>query len=166
MSDPAEYSQFTMEIQNNKRLMHEKGITVMRNHWVDSFENGKLTLFHLYRHGWALTEPENGKMPRREGTDVVVLDVDAVILVTSRVPNHDLYQELKQRKSEWEENGIEAIYRVGDCHAPRQISDAVFDGHRLAREFDSPNPQYPLPWIRERQLWGSETVPTIQDREI
>jgi dimethylamine/trimethylamine dehydrogenase len=164
MSDPAEYSQFTMEVQNNKRMMHEKGIAVMRNHWVDSYENGKLTLFHLYRHGWALTDPENGKMPRREGTDVVVLDADAVILVTSRVPIQDLFVELKRRRSEWAAHDLQAVYRVGDCQAPRQISDAVFDGHRLAREFDSEHPQYPLPWIRERQLWGAETVPALGDR--
>ncbi|HYH22000.1 MAG TPA: FAD-dependent oxidoreductase [Azospirillum sp.] len=163
MSDPAEYSQFTMEIQNNKRLMHEKGITVMRNHWADSYEGGKLTLFHLYRHGWALLEPENGKLPRRESTDVVVLDCDALVLVTAREPVQDLYVELKQRRAEWEGNGLQAVYRVGDCHAPRQISNAIFDGHRLAREFDSPNPQYPLPWIRERQLWGADTVPVLGD---
>ena len=163
MSDPAEYSQFTMEVMNNKRMMHEKGIKVFRNHWVDSYKDGKLTIFHLYRHGWALTEPENGKMPRRESTDVVVLDADAVILVTSRVPNHELFHELKARRGEWASNDIQAIYRVGDCVAPRQISDAIFDGHRLAREFDSPHPQYPLPWIRERQLWGAETVPALGD---
>ena len=163
MSDPAEYSQFTMEIQNNKRMMHEKGITVMRNHWADTYENGKLTLFHLYRHGWALTEPENGKMPRRVSSDIVVLDCDAIILVTAREPIQDLYVELRNRKGEWEANGLQAVYRIGDCHAPRQISNVIFDGHRLAREFDSENPQYPKPWIRERQLWGAETVPVLGD---
>ncbi|MNF62907.1 Trimethylamine dehydrogenase [compost metagenome] len=163
MSDPAEYSQFTMEVQNNKRMMHEKGINVLRNHWVESYENGKLTVFHLYRHGWALTEPEVGKMPRRESTDVTVLDADAVILVTSREPIQELFVELKRRRDEWERNDVQAVYRVGDCHAPRQISNAIFDGHRLAREFDSPNPQYPQPWIRERQLWGADTVPVLGD---
>jgi dimethylamine/trimethylamine dehydrogenase len=163
MSDPSEYAQFSMEIQNNKRMMHEKGITVMRNHWVESFKDGKLTLFHLYRHGWALVEPENGKMPRRESTDVVVIDADAVILVTSRVPNQELYVAVKGRRGEWAANGLQAVYRIGDCHAPRQISDVTFSGHRLAREFDSPHPQYPLPWIRERQLWGAPTIPALGD---
>jgi dimethylamine/trimethylamine dehydrogenase len=163
MSDPAEYSQFTLEVQNNKRMMHEKGITVMRNHWVESFENGKLTLFHLYRHGWALVDPENGKMPRRESTDTVVVDADAVILVTSRLPNHELFMELKRRRGEWAGNGLQAVYCIGDCQAPRQISDVTFSGHRLAREFDSPHPQYPLPWIRERQLWGAQTIPALGD---
>ena len=163
MSDPAEYSQFTLEVQNNKRMMHEKGIKVLRNHWVESYADGKLTLFHLYRHGWALTEPEAGHLPRREGTDTLVLDCDALVLVTSRVPNSDLFAELKRRKAEWAENDIQDIFRVGDCYTPRQITNAIFDGHRLAREFDSPHPQYPLPWIRERQLWGAETIPALGD---
>jgi len=163
MSDPAEYSQFTMEVQNNKRMLHEKGVDILRNHWVESFQDGKLTLFYLYRHGSALNDPEKGKMPRNESTAVTVMDVDAVILVTSRVPNHELFAELKQRRGEWEANGVQGVYKVGDCNAPRQISDAVFDGHRLGREFDSPHPQYPLPWIRERQLWGAETVPALGD---
>jgi dimethylamine/trimethylamine dehydrogenase len=29
-------------------------------------------------------------------------------------------------------------------------ADAIFDGHRLAREIDSPNPAVPLPFRRER----------------
>jgi hypothetical protein len=33
--------------------------------------------------------------------------------------------------------------------------DAIFDGHRLAREIDSPDPAIPLPFIRERRLWGA-----------
>jgi len=34
--------------------------------------------------------------------------------------------------------------------APRIIAEAIFDGHRLAREIDSPNPALPLPYLRER----------------
>ena len=43
---------------------------------------------------------------------------------------------------------------IGDAAAPRMIADSIFDGHRLAREIDSPNPAMPLPFIRERRLWG------------
>ena len=51
-----------------------------------------------------------------------------------------------------EREGIEAVYRIGDCVAPRLIADAIFDGHRLAREIDSPDPARPLPYLRERPL--------------
>jgi hypothetical protein len=36
--------------------------------------------------------------------------------------------------------------------APRLIADVIFDGHRLAREIDSPNPEEPLPYKRERRV--------------
>ena len=37
------------------------------------------------------------------------------------------------------------------------LVDCIFDGHRLAREIDSENPAIPLPFIRERRLWGGTT---------
>jgi hypothetical protein len=49
--------------------------------------------------------------------------------------------------------GIEAMYRAGDCVAPRLLADVIFDGHRLAREIDSENPAVPLPYRRERMVW-------------
>jgi dimethylamine/trimethylamine dehydrogenase len=42
------------------------------------------------------------------------------------------------------------VYRIGDCVAPRLIADAIWDGHRLGREIDSPDPARPLPHLRER----------------
>jgi dimethylamine/trimethylamine dehydrogenase len=32
------------------------------------------------------------------------------------------------------------------------ISEAIFDGHRLAREIDAPDPARPLPFDRERGI--------------
>jgi dimethylamine/trimethylamine dehydrogenase len=34
------------------------------------------------------------------------------------------------------------------------LADVIFDGHRLAREFESDNPARPLPFIRERHIQG------------
>ena len=58
------------------------------------------------------------------------------------------------RPGRLEQEGIEAVYVIGDAAAPRMIVDSIFDGHRLAREIDSPHPEMPLPFIRERRLWG------------
>jgi dimethylamine/trimethylamine dehydrogenase len=73
---------------------------------------------------------------------------------------------LKARKAEWAPNEIQDVFRTGDCKAPAQLNQAMWDAHRLAREFDSPHPAYPLPWIRERQLWGAETVPKLGDPRV
>ena len=45
---------------------------------------------------------------------------------------------------------LPALYRIGDCVAPRLLAEAVFDGHRLAREIDAADPEVVLPYLRER----------------
>ena len=61
-----------------------------------------------------------------------------------------------------EANGVESVYMIGDAAAPRMIVDCIFDGHRLAREIDSADPAVPLPFIRERRLWGSTDNASFQ----
>jgi dimethylamine/trimethylamine dehydrogenase len=70
------------------------------------------------------------KKTRKDNEGEFDLDIDAVILVTSRHSDVGLWRELK------------------------------------AREFDSPHPAHPLPWIRERQLWGGRTVPMLGDPRV
>lgn len=79
----------------------------------------------------------------------------AVVLVTQRLADDTLYRELDSDRNRLKEAGIEVLYRIGDCLAPRQqVADAIFDGHRLAREIDSEEPMTPLPWILENRVLG------------
>ncbi|HEX4467308.1 MAG TPA: hypothetical protein VH025_08975, partial [Solirubrobacteraceae bacterium] len=73
----------------------------------------------------------------------------AAVLVTQRESIDGLYRELVADASRLEQEGIEAVYRIGDCMAPRMPADSIFEGHRLAREIDSPNPAVALPYLRE-----------------
>ena len=79
------------------------------------------------------------------------------MLCTARISDDELYRGLRSDKARLEAEGIEAVYVIGDAAAPRMIVDSVFDGHRLAREIDSPHPEMPLPFIRERRLWGDSS---------
>jgi len=165
-SDVSEYGVFTMESGNNKRMMFEKRIKSYCNHWVDRIEPGCVRLSYLYKFGPDLIGPSAGSVPRKDNGGEFDLPIDAVILVTSRHSDTRLWQELKARKAEWAANDIEDVFRIGDCKAPTQLNQALWDAHRLAREFDSPHPAYPLPWIRERQLWGGPTVPALGDPRV
>ncbi len=165
-SDVAEYGVFTMESANNKRMLFEKGIKTYCNHWVDGIEKGKVRLTYLYKFGPDLLGPSTGRVPRKDNAGEFDLEIDAVILVTARYSEDRLWRELKARHDEWQINGVQAIFRVGDCKAPAQLNQAMWDAHRLAREFDGPHPAYPLPWIRERQLWGGETIPKLGDARV
>ncbi|MEU2286802.1 FAD-dependent oxidoreductase [Streptomyces sp. NPDC013178] len=103
----------------------------------------------------------------RFGTDTATVEtqagsvevgVDTVVVVGQRVADSDLYRELQDRQAEWADAGVSGVYRIGDSLRPSFIADAVFSGHRLAREIDSANPAEPLPYIRERRLLNaSET---------
>ncbi len=81
-----------------------------------------------------------------------VIAVDGVVLVTQRVPVDDLHGELASDTARLAAAGITRLLRAGDCIAPRLLPDAVFDGHRLARELDEPRP---LPYRRERMVTRS-----------
>jgi dimethylamine/trimethylamine dehydrogenase len=79
---------------------------------------------------------------------------DEVVLVTARRSSDELYRELVGDSEALAQEGVQAVYRIGDCAAPRLLADAVFDGHRLGRELDSPHPARPLAYLRERAVWG------------
>ncbi len=65
-----------------------------------------------------------------------------------------LFRELEADPGALKREGIQGLYRIGDCVSPRLIADAIFDGHRLAREIDSADPAVPLPYIREYRVLG------------
>jgi dimethylamine/trimethylamine dehydrogenase len=74
---------------------------------------------------------------------------DGIVLVTQQVSQDTLYTELAGGPA-LAAAGISGLYRIGDAVAPRMISEAVFDGHRLAREIDAEDPAQPSPYRRER----------------
>jgi dimethylamine/trimethylamine dehydrogenase len=86
-------------------------------------------------------------------------ETDGVVLVTQQVSDDALYRGLVDDPSGLEAAGIEALYRIGDCVAPRMISEAIFDGHRLAREIDGPDPSVAMPFDRERSLPDVAALP-------
>ena len=92
-----------------------------------------------------------------------MLEADSVVLCTSRRSETGLWTALAVRRDEWAGQGIAGVYRAGDCLAPRYLADAIFDGHRLGREIDSPDPQRPRAFIRERRIWGGEVYPKLGD---
>jgi dimethylamine/trimethylamine dehydrogenase len=159
----APMSEFTLEKSNLHRMMHEKGIRQYTNHWAEAIEPGNITKIaahSIWRDGYQRSAgPKSGEIPRRAGDEVTWLECDTVILVTARVPNNALYGGLKSRREEWRDEGIEAVFQIGDCYAPRMLADVIFDGHRLAREFESDNPARPLPFIRERFIQGQPLPP-------
>lgn len=86
------------------------GIQVIPNTWVKSIEGGKVTLYNVYN---------SSAEEQRQ--------YDTVILTTMKYANNQLYRALKDR-------GLSELYLIGDAVAPRRITHAVHDGHRVARQ--------------------------------
>ena len=96
---------------------------------------------------------EPGRWTAKASSEAVPSSADAVVLVTQRLSDDGLYRELAATRTARGGRGRGGA-RIGDCVAPRLIADAIFDGHRLAREIDLPDPARPLPYLRERPLAG------------
>jgi dimethylamine/trimethylamine dehydrogenase len=111
---------------------------------------------HLHDSGVAmhpgvtiLARTEVGVAGETQFGDPWTLDVDDFVLVTHQVPISDLYRDLTSDPAALAAAGIEAVHLIGDASAPRWISESVFDGHRLARELDLPEPAFPAPVLRD-----------------
>ena len=129
---------FTLEAPNQHRRLHKLGVEIVTYHLPTRVEQGAVVATHVY--------DEDGHEQTWEA--------DAVVLVTQRRSNEALFRELKDAigLEQLAAEGVDALYRIGDCEAPRLIADAIFSGHRLAREIDSDDPSIPLPFKRERRM--------------
>jgi dimethylamine/trimethylamine dehydrogenase len=64
------------------------------------------------------------------------LDVDNLVLVTCRVSRDDLFHQLEEAIENEVEGAPKTVKRIGDADAPAIIAQAVYAGHKYARELD------------------------------
>jgi dimethylamine/trimethylamine dehydrogenase len=65
------------------------------------------------------------------------LAIDAVVLVTARLPEDSLTLQLDMRRSEWAEAGVKDVSTIGDALAPATIAHATYAGRRYGEECDA-----------------------------
>jgi dimethylamine/trimethylamine dehydrogenase len=144
-TEVAPYTEFTLEHPRIIAGLRELGVRMLAHTTIDTVGDETISVT-------VGPNEDNSQLP-----------YDSLVLVTQRWSDDDLYQELRRRPEDLEEAGITGLYRIGDCVAPTFIAEAIFDGHRLAREIDSPNPSEPLPFVRERRVVdGSESAYVLQ----
>jgi dimethylamine/trimethylamine dehydrogenase len=123
------------------RRLYELGAELIPNHTLIRIEPGLAHGAHHYK-----PEP-------------VSWSADTVVLVTQRISDDEVYRTLKSDPEALAAEDVAGVFRAGDCVQPRLIADAIFDGHRLAREIDSEDPSAALPFNRERLV----ALPTAQE---
>ncbi|WP_423185029.1 FAD-dependent oxidoreductase [Arthrobacter sp. NyZ413] len=129
----APYMRKTLEEQRMYQQLVALGVRILTQTTLVSLEQDAVNA----KHNW------NGVEER--------ITASMVVPVTQRLSDDSVYQEALRLWNK-EDSDVKGIYLIGDAYAPGMIAQAIFQGHRLAREFDSPDPNVPLPYIRERQL--------------
>ena len=114
-----------------RRLM-EFGVRLVVSHELTAIEAGRARLACIYSG--------------RERSEFF----DDIVLVTGRVPDAELYGALLADRAGLDTAGIVSVDRIGDCLVPSSIADAVFGGHRHARQFGETPEAGPV--RRERPL--------------
>ena len=120
----------TLEALPIAKRIARLGIDVVTYTSVTAFADGKVRLAN------GLT----GAMSERRAA--------ALVTVTARLPVDSLFEQLR-------DSGHASITRIGDCLAPSTIQQAVYSGHKWARELDEP-PELLIP----RELPMIESAPS------
>lgn len=138
--EPSVWTQWTDEHHLLVPRLYAAGVTPLVLHKLTAYAAGEVTALLL-------------------GPDAAIsVPCKTLILATSREPVDDLYQALKAAPDELAAAGVKTLTAIGDCLAPGLIVDAVYAGHRFAREFQSPDGG-DLRYRRERIVLNKETSP-------
>lgn len=111
------WTQYTLEQERIQRRLLELDVTLHTRH----------TLAAIAADGVTLSSSLTGA--------TTSVPCDGVVLVTDRLPNDSLYQELKPALVA---RSLHSLRLIGDAEAPGIIAQAVFSGHLAAREFEEP----------------------------
>ena len=110
------WSEYTGERPATHAALLADGVRIVLNRSLERYRNERVELACVY------------------SGEIVVLDAEAMVLVTSREPQDALYRELVGEDPDDRAGKVQAI---GDCAQPALIAHAVYSGHRAARELDA-----------------------------
>jgi dimethylamine/trimethylamine dehydrogenase len=130
-ADVSNWSHATLEQGWAEERLHQIGVTIIEKHSVTAAAKGEVQIEHV--------------ASGRERS----LPCASLLLVTMRLPNDALFQELNADPARLADAGITSLLRIGDCLAPSTIAAAVYAGHRAAREMDAVPSGDEVPFKRE-----------------
>jgi len=111
----AYWSEYTLEQEHIQHRLMTSGVTLITQHMLEAIHPEKVIL----------ADTGLGKISE--------IQADAVVLVTDRLPNDEVFQTLKPAQKAGQ---LQSLRVIGDAEAPHLIARAVFSGHLAAREFE------------------------------
>lgn len=112
----APWGQYTLEYRHVRKRLAALGVQVRTSQGMQALDGHELVL----EDAWS--------------GQTQLLHVDALVTVTSRLPEDALYHALLAREADWADAGVSSVTRIGDAEAPGLIAHAVYAGHRYAQE--------------------------------
>jgi dimethylamine/trimethylamine dehydrogenase len=134
VSTISEWTIHTLEQRHVQARLSDMGIELLTNRTLLAVEDGTVRL--------------RDSLTREDMT----FAADGVVMVTSRLPEDGLYQELRSRLEADSGPAGPTLHRIGDCDAPGIIATAVYEGHRFAREIGETIDRAAVPFHRERHV--------------
>ena len=123
----ATWTHKTMEQHRIQARLLDRGVRIVAAHTAGRVTSGGITVHCAY----------TGRERR--------IDCDAVVLVTSRLPNESLSLDLVELGDEWESADLVSVRTVGDAFSPGSIAAAVWDGRRFAEDLGMPEDRRMFP---------------------
>jgi dimethylamine/trimethylamine dehydrogenase len=114
------WTESTLEQKRVQKSLLLNGVNIICNKSIDKAEGQSLNLQCVFT---------------REITHV---KCSAIVMVTERIPNTTLYDQLIEQNNSIEGGKRKHIQLVGDAESPGLIADAVFLGHLAAQNFEEP----------------------------
>jgi len=114
------WSANTLELIHINKRLRKLGIAVVTAKDILHYDGAHLHLACVY------------------GGEETKLPAIAVVSVTARLPEEDLWLALDADRPALQAAGIKSVTRIGDCLAPGLIVQAVYDGHRYAQNLGRP----------------------------
>ncbi len=109
----------TLEQPRIQAHLIESGVRILTNRNLGMVDYSQATLSCAYT-----------------GDESEILACGSIVLVTSRRPNSEIFDELNSNQDRLGIAGIRTVDQIGDCVAPSTIAAAVHSGHMQGRLFD------------------------------
>ena len=114
------WTESTLEQKRVQKSLISAGVKIVCNSLIEKIENQTAHLECVFTG--AITE----------------LSCKSVVMVTERIANTSLYDQLNEQKASNNPHSIaQNIRLIGDAEAPGLIADAVFSGHLAAQDFEA-----------------------------
>jgi dimethylamine/trimethylamine dehydrogenase len=122
----ASWTKYTLEQHRIQTRLLKLGVEIITDHRLLGISQDSVSLVSVYSE-----EPH-------------IVEASSIVMVTSRIPNDALYQELAADRDRLRDAGIITLKRIGDCHGPATIAAAVHEGHKFARELGEDETDIPF----------------------